>query len=105
MSPEAVNGKISRASDIWAVGVMTLQLATGHNPWSSLGHLQPLQLLYHIAQGNSPAVPDHLPPALKSFLWQCFLLPHNTRPTAAQLLATPWMMMQSAEAQTPPPTA
>eukprot|EP01006_Ploeotia_vitrea_P033071 TRINITY_DN65222_c1_g1_i1.p1 TRINITY_DN65222_c1_g1~~TRINITY_DN65222_c1_g1_i1.p1 ORF type:complete len:376 (+),score=34.09 TRINITY_DN65222_c1_g1_i1:88-1128(+) len=89
LSPEALEGKLSHAQDIWAVGIMVLQLAIGRSPWGE-NHAMPIALMFHILQNGAPEIPDTLPKQLQKFLSQC-LAPLNARPIAAQLAVHPWL--------------
>jgi serine/threonine protein kinase len=58
MSPDAICGRYSVASDIWAVGCSLLELVTGELPWSNLRLENSTQLIFHIATcGQPPTLP------------------------------------------------
>ena len=54
MAPEAVKQeRFGRKSDVWSVGGVLLQMATGEPPWKRQKFKSPMALFYHI--GASPA--------------------------------------------------
>jgi len=58
MSPDAIKGRYSVASDIWAMGCSLLEMVTGRPPWSYHPFQNTTQLMFHIATcGVSPSIP------------------------------------------------
>ena len=56
MAPEAVKQeRFGRKSDVWSVGGVLLQMATGEPPWKRQKFKSPMALFYHI--GASPVSP------------------------------------------------
>lgn len=98
MSPEVIRGDTSKlanrqgAVDIWSLGCVILEMATGRRPWSSLDN--EWAIMYNIAQGNQPQLPtrDQLSDMGIDFLRQCFERDPMKRPTAAELLQHPWIV-------------
>lgn len=98
MSPEVIRGDASNlvnrqgAVDIWSVGCVILEMATGRRPWSSLDN--EWAIMYNIAQGNQPALPaqDQLSDLGIDFLRRCFECDPLRRPTAAELLQHEWIV-------------
>lgn len=94
MSPEVIKGEnLGRqgAVDIWSLGCVILEMATGRRPWASLDN--EWAIMYNIAQGNPPQLPspDQLSEAGIDFLKKCFIRDSKLRATAAELLQHPWL--------------
>ncbi|KAJ6420563.1 MAP KINASE KINASE KINASE SSK2-RELATED-RELATED [Salix koriyanagi] len=93
MAPEVA--KLKRVgygfpSDIWSLGCSVTEMSTRKHPQYINGE-NPLKLDRAIRSGKGPVVPDYLSDTLKDFINQC-LQPHpNQRPTAADLLAHPFV--------------
>ncbi|KAJ5717010.1 hypothetical protein N7488_002656 [Penicillium malachiteum] len=98
MSPEVIRGDspglVNRqgAVDIWSLGCVILEMATGRRPWSTLDN--EWAIMYNIAQGNQPALPtcDQLSDMGIDFLRRCFECDPLRRPTAAELLQHEWIV-------------
>ncbi|OJJ49731.1 hypothetical protein ASPZODRAFT_89154 [Penicilliopsis zonata CBS 506.65] len=98
MSPEVIRGDSSTsvhrqgAVDIWSLGCVILEMATGRRPWSTLDN--EWAIMYNIAQGNQPQLParDQLSDVGIDFLRRCFECDPNKRPTAAELLQHEWIV-------------
>jgi mitogen-activated protein kinase kinase kinase len=97
MSPEVIRGDTSlverqSAVDIWSLGCVILEMATGRRPWSSLDN--EWAIMYNIAQGNQPQMPsrDQLSEMGVDFLQRCFERDPMRRPTAAELLQHEWIV-------------
>lgn len=117
MSPEVIRGSNSFAStsdgsngantnyapsrpgavDIWSLGCVVLEMATGRRPWANLDN--EWAIMYNIAQGNPPQLPtrDQLSDAGIDFLKRCFERDPNKRATAAELLQHEWIMRLRSE--------
>lgn len=94
MSPEVIRGdgpatRFSGAADIWSLGCVVLEMATGRRPWSTLDN--EWAIMYNIAQGNPPQFPaeDQLSEMGIDFLNKCFQRDPAKRSTAAELLQHP----------------
>ncbi|KAJ9660344.1 Suppressor of Sensor Kinase (SLN1) [Neophaeococcomyces mojaviensis] len=96
MSPEVIRGEttqnFSGAADIWSLGCVLLEMATGRRPWSTLDN--EWAIMYNIANGNPPQMPtsDQLSPMGMDFLKRCFDRDPQRRSTAAELLQHPWIV-------------
>ncbi|CAF9910341.1 MAG: hypothetical protein GOMPHAMPRED_007054 [Gomphillus americanus] len=95
MSPEVIRGQNEGhqgAVDVWSLGCVVLEMASGRRPWASLDN--EWAIMYNIAQGNPPALPtsDQLSPEGLNFLRRCFERDPRHRATAAELLQTRWIM-------------
>ncbi|CAB60239.2 MAP kinase kinase kinase Win1 [Schizosaccharomyces pombe] len=94
MAPELILGNPSErvgAMDIWSLGCVIVEMATGSPPWPRLDNH--FSLMYHIAAHNPPIIPadDQLSPLGQNFLKRCFVSDPNQRATAAELLMDPWV--------------
>jgi mitogen-activated protein kinase kinase kinase len=108
MSPEVIRGQNAGrhgAVDIWSLGCVILEMATGRRPWASLDN--EWAIMYNIAQGNPPQLPtrEQLSDQGLDFLNKCFERDPSKRASAAELLQHEWMMtlrsQLSLEPQTP----
>jgi len=97
MSPERLQGKKYNAnSDIWSVGIMAIELATGKYPYDTSGGLY--ALMSRVIE-NPPPVPEPGPefsPAFCDFLVQTLQLDPVNRPMAQQLLNHPYLQTPRA---------
>lgn len=95
MSPEVIKGENpghGGAGDIWSLGCVILEMATGRRPWANLDN--EWAIMYNIAQGNPPQLPttEQLSPEGIDFLKRCFARDPSKRATAIELLGHEWMM-------------
>jgi len=95
MSPEVIKGENPGhmgAVDVWSLGCVILEMATGRRPWANLDN--EWAIMYNIAQGNPPQLPapDQLSPQGIDFLKRCFVRDSKKRATAFELLQHEWIM-------------
>ena len=93
MAPEVVTRKeYGRKVDIWSLGCVVLEMATGRRPWALLDN--EWAIMYNIAQGNSPQLPtkEQLGDSGIDFLKKCFEKDPSRRASAAELLQHEWIM-------------
>ncbi len=95
MSPEVIKGGSegrNGAIDIWSLGCVVLEMATGRRPWASLDN--EWAIMYNIAQGNPPQLPtrDQLSDSGIDFVKRCFERDPAKRSSAAELLQHEWIM-------------
>jgi mitogen-activated protein kinase kinase kinase len=95
MSPEVIKGETpgrQGAVDVWSLGCVILEMATGRRPWASLDN--EWAIMYNIAQGNPPQLPtpEQLSPSGIDFLRKCFVRDSRYRASAAELLQHEWIM-------------
>jgi mitogen-activated protein kinase kinase kinase len=110
MSPEVIRGDASDlanrqgAVDIWSLGCVVLEMATGRRPWSTLDN--EWAIMYNIAQGKQPALPtsDQLSDMGIDFVRRCFECDPSRRPTAAELLQHEWIVSIRQQVVMEPPT-
>ncbi|CBQ71760.1 related to SSK2-MAP kinase kinase kinase of the high osmolarity signal transduction pathway [Sporisorium reilianum SRZ2] len=95
MSPEVIKGNADvpqSAADIWSLGCVVLEFATGKRPWSNFDN--EWAIMFHIGMAEQhPALPDasQLSPMGIEFIRQCLTINPRQRPTAVQLKEDPWM--------------
>lgn len=95
MSPEVIKGeKAGRlgAADIWSLGCVVLEMATGRRPWANLDN--EFAIMFNIAQGNLPQLPskEQLSDTGIDFLKKCLDKDPAKRPSATELLQHDWIM-------------
>ncbi|PTB64464.1 map kinase [Trichoderma citrinoviride] len=95
MSPEVIKGENpgkAGAVDIWSLGCVILEMATGRRPWANLDN--EWAIMYNIAQGNPPQLPspEQLSPQGIDFLTRCFARDPKQRSSAMELLQHEWIM-------------
>jgi len=67
MAPEIQGGTYTKACDIWAWGMTTLELVTGKQPFNSIK--MPGTVLLRVAQGERPDAKEYDSPVLQGDLW------------------------------------
>ncbi|ORY09103.1 Ssk2-type MAP kinase [Clohesyomyces aquaticus] len=107
MSPEVIRGHDQGrhgAVDIWSLGCVILEMATGRRPWASLDN--EWAIMYNIAQGNPPQLPtpDQLSEQGIDFLKRCFEKDPARRASAVELLQHDWIMSLRAQLSLEPQT-
>jgi mitogen-activated protein kinase kinase kinase len=107
MSPEVIKGENPGrpgAVDVWSLGCVILEMATGRRPWASLDN--EWAIMYNIAQGNPPQLPssDQLSPEGIDFLQKCFVRDPKKRASAAELLQHEWMVAIKSQVSIEPGT-
>ncbi len=105
MSPEVIKGENpghAGAVDVWSLGCVILEMATGRRPWSNLDN--EWAIMYNIAQGNPPQLPstDQLSPQGIDFLQRCFARNPKDRASAVELLQHEWIMAIRNQVVEPP---
>ncbi|THH21009.1 hypothetical protein EW146_g466 [Bondarzewia mesenterica] len=115
MSPEVIkNDTRGRhgAMDIWSLGCVVLEFATGRKPWSHLDNEWAIMFHIGVATQHPPLPePGQLSELGIDFIQQCLILDPMTRPTATELMYHPWMLefreallnYEEAEMATSPP--
>jgi mitogen-activated protein kinase kinase kinase len=113
MSPEVIkNDRRGRhgAMDIWSLGCVVLEFATGKKPWSNLDNewfvlvrsftdheltLTSRAIMFHIGVATQhPPLPEpgQLSDQGISFIKQCLIIDPMKRPSAGELMDHPWMV-------------
>ncbi|CAN0348728.1 unnamed protein product [Lampetra planeri] len=73
-----------RAADIWSLGCVLIEMATGKRPWHEYEHN--FQIMYRVGMGHKPPLPERLSPEGRDFLALCLESDPSDRCTASQLL-------------------
>ncbi|KAJ8566114.1 hypothetical protein K7X08_030591 [Anisodus acutangulus] len=91
MAPEVARGEEQGfPADIWALGCMIIEMATGGSPWTSVNN--PDSLLYHIVfSGQTPEIPKFLSSQARDFLSKCLRRDPKQRCSTKQLLNHPFL--------------
>jgi len=96
MSPEVIkNDKRGRhgAMDIWSMGCVVLEFATGKKPWSNLDNEWAIMFHIGVATQHPPLPePDQLSEQGTSFIKQCLTIDPIRRPTETELMNHSWML-------------
>ncbi|KAM3412301.1 hypothetical protein ACQJBY_003786 [Aegilops geniculata] len=100
MAPEVARGEDQGpAADVWALGCMVVEMATGHAPWSGMDG-DALAALHRIGYTEAvPEVPQWLSAEAKDFLRGCLARRASDRCTAAQLLEHPFLASAVVDAK------
>jgi serine/threonine protein kinase len=91
MAPEVFEEKYGSKADIWSVGCVAFQMATGSPPWKGMGYTNPMSLFLHIK--DSEGLPNFDWPSFnqeafahfKALLNKCFYRDPMGRPSARDL--------------------
>jgi serine/threonine protein kinase len=96
MAPEVIRqtGRGPK-SDIWSVGCLLIEMATGSAPWMEFSNK--LSAMYHVASKDViPTIPSGLSSECVSFLSRCLCREMSVRATASELLSHPWLLSNRA---------
>ncbi|KAF8167798.1 hypothetical protein B0H34DRAFT_683077 [Crassisporium funariophilum] len=96
MSPEVIkNDKRGRhgAMDIWSLGCVVLEFATGKKPWSNLDNEWAIMFHIGVATQHPPLPePGQLSDLGINFIKQCLTIDPTRRPSATELMNHAWML-------------
>jgi len=91
-APEVLVGDYNAKVDIWSLGCVVIEMATGKPPWSEHKFDNPYRCLYYIAsEGKFPKFPENLSKTGLDFLRLCLQRDPDERPDAATLLKHEWV--------------
>uniref|UniRef100_A0A5B6ZJZ2 mitogen-activated protein kinase kinase n=1 Tax=Davidia involucrata TaxID=16924 RepID=A0A5B6ZJZ2_DAVIN len=98
MSPERISGgKYGYRSDIWSLGLVLLECATGHFPYTPPqreGWINVYELMETIVDQPPPRAPsDQFSPEFSSFISACIQKDPKDRQTANELMEHPFISM------------
>ncbi|OAA53436.1 MAPKK kinase [Cordyceps fumosorosea ARSEF 2679] len=90
MAPEVVKQtSYTRKADIWSLGCLVVEMMTGTHPFPDCSQLQ---AIFKIGGGKaSPTIPENASAEAKKFLQQTFELDHDQRPSADELMLSPFL--------------
>ncbi|KAI9829637.1 MAG: ATP binding [Phylliscum demangeonii] len=90
MAPEVVKQtSYTRKADIWSLGCLVVEMFTGNHPYPDCSQLQ---AIFKIGGGKAiPTLPEHASDEAKAFLHQIFEIDHTKRPSANELLLSPFL--------------
>ncbi|KAI1467023.1 kinase-like domain-containing protein [Daldinia caldariorum] len=90
MAPEVVKQtSYTRKADIWSLGCLVVEMMTGAHPFPDCSQLQ---AIFKIGGGKAaPTIPDNASPEAVTFLTQTFEIDHNLRPSADELMLSPFL--------------
>ncbi|KAG2452936.1 hypothetical protein HYH02_002274 [Chlamydomonas schloesseri] len=85
MPPEClISGIISKATDVFAFGVLLWQMYTGLRPWAGMNHGQ---IIYNVGMKNVQLLfPPGTPPAIADLSSSCTRTDPNTRPSFGEIM-------------------
>ncbi|XP_052205462.1 mitogen-activated protein kinase kinase kinase 20-like [Diospyros lotus] len=94
MSPEmVVSGEQEAPADVWALGCLVAEMATGAPAWPCQPDADLCGLLMRIGVGQEiPEIPGNLSAEGKDFLGKCFVKDPRKRWTAEMLLSHPFVV-------------
>ncbi|KLU85056.1 STE/STE11 protein kinase [Magnaporthiopsis poae ATCC 64411] len=91
MAPEVIRSEgagYSAKVDIWSLGCVVLEMFAGRRPWAKE---EAVGAIYKIANGEIPPIPedvqDTISPVAVAFMYDCFTVNPDERPTANRLLS------------------
>lgn len=92
MSPERMDGeKYSHQSDIWALGIILIELAKGEYPYKMWKNY--IEMLYVVKETEiSSIIPDSLSEDFRDFLNSCLQQEPDKRGTALELWMHPFIL-------------
>lgn len=95
MSPERIiNAPYSYMSDIWSLGIVLQESATGSYPLAMQGAC--IEMAQTILDAQVPDLPSNFSPEFRDFLGHCLRKEPNTRLSAEALLSHPWLLRYQA---------
>lgn len=90
MAPEVVKQtSYTRKADIWSLGCLVVEMMTGTHPFPDCSQLQ---AIFKIGGAKiSPTIPDEASSEARTFLSQTFEVEQTKRPSAEELLRSPFL--------------
>lgn len=90
MAPEVVKQtSYTRKADIWSLGCLVVEMMTGQHPFPDCTQLQ---AIFKIGGAKAtPTIPEHASEEAQQFLAQTFEIDHNKRPSADELMLSPFL--------------
>lgn len=95
MSPERIkNRPYSYMSDIWSLGLVLMECATGRYPFHEQANC--IEVAQTILDADIPQLPKEFSSNLKYFLSQCLHKNPEQRCAAEELLGSAWLLQHGA---------
>lgn len=95
MSPERIrNQPYSYASDIWSLGLVLMECATGDNPLHGTNNC--IEVAQTILDAEIPDLPPRFSPEFRDVVRQCLQRDPSRRLPAEVLLGSPWLVNNGA---------
>jgi mitogen-activated protein kinase kinase kinase len=92
MAPEVVRQTTyTRKADIWSLGCLIIEMLTGQHPHPNCTQMQAIFKIGSPGSDTSPSIPDGVSEDLRVFLTKTFQNEHEKRPTADDLLKSPFV--------------
>ncbi|KAF9588173.1 hypothetical protein IFM89_007872 [Coptis chinensis] len=93
MAPESIRyNEYEPPSDIWAFGLVVLEMLTGQKPWNSDCHTPVNSLLQRIGYSDElPSIPSYLSSEAQDFLKKCLVKDVALRWSVDKLLSHPFV--------------
>ena len=90
MAPEVVKQtSYTRKADIWSLGCLIVEMFTGTHPFPNCSQLQ---AIFQIGNSSAkPTTPDYASEEGQAFLEKTFEIDHEKRPSADELLLSPFL--------------
>jgi mitogen-activated protein kinase kinase kinase len=96
MAPEVVRQTAyTRKADIWSLGCLIVEMFTGSHPHPNCTQMQAIFKI-GVSKDATPTMPENAGENAQAFLNQTFLIDHEKRPSADELLASPFITSQGA---------
>lgn len=105
MAPEVFEEKYGGKADIWSVGCVAFQMASGSPPWKAQGYTNPMSLFLYLkkSEGSPPmnwpentSVCQSAIEVFEGMLTKCFYRNPAQRPTAQSLILDPFFVTFAA---------
>ena len=91
MAPEVIKQEsYTGKADIWSIGATVVEMLTGDHPWHTF---EPFAAMFKIGAGKHPDLPSHCSKYAEDFLLLCFNRDKSLRPSARELLDTPFVKL------------
>ena len=98
VAPEVIglNNRYDCRVDIWSLGCVVIEMATGEVPWSEITFQTLASQLCHIEREDAmPKIPERLSESGQDFVRKCLNRNAKERPHAHELLQHPWVCDRS----------
>ncbi|KAF1808812.1 MAP kinase-like protein [Eremomyces bilateralis CBS 781.70] len=95
MAPEVVRQtSYTKKADIWSLGCLLVEMFSGSHPHPNCSQMQAIFKIGS-TQDCSPTIPDNASKEMTEFLRSTFVIDHEKRPTAEELLESAFFVMKS----------